>query len=95
MAVPMARAARVQAMFILPLAGIFLLLFLMLNLLLGVLVIGPIDRMADTAEAVSMGDIDAPEYVRGGSDQIARLSAAFNRMRRSLVEAVKILETKP
>jgi protein-histidine pros-kinase len=94
MAVPMERAARVRTSFLIPFAGIFLLLFLLLNFLLGALVIGPIDRIARTAEAVSMGEVDAPEYERGGSDQIARLSTSFNRMRRSLQEALRMLDGK-
>jgi protein-histidine pros-kinase len=71
--------------------GVFALLFLLLNLLLGAMVIGPIDKMARTAEAVSLGQMDVPEYVRRGSDQIARLSKAINLMRRSLQEALRML----
>jgi len=36
--------------------------------------------------------MNVPEYVRGGSDQIARLSKAINRMRRSLQNAMSMLE---
>lgn len=91
MAVPIARAAHVRLLFLAIYGGVFALLFLLLNLLLGVMVIGPIDRMARTAEAVSLGQMDVPEYVRGGSDQIARLSNAINLMRRSLHEALRML----
>jgi protein-histidine pros-kinase len=59
--------------------------------MLSVVVIGPIDRMSKVAEQVSMGDVDAPEYVREGSDQIAVLSKSFNRMQRSLKEALQML----
>jgi protein-histidine pros-kinase len=91
MAVPLARAAKVRTLFLIPYVGVFLLLFLLLNLLLDFMVIGPIDRMAKIAEAVSLGQMDAPEYARSGSDQIARLSGAINRMRRSLQEALRML----
>jgi len=91
MAVPRAQAAHVRLLFLAVYGGVFLLLFALLNLLLGAMVIGPIDQMARTAEAVSLGQMDAPEYVRGGSDQIARLSAAINRMRRSLEQALRML----
>jgi len=47
--------------------------------------------MAKTAEAISMGEINTPEYRYRGSDQIGRLSASFNRMHRSLVEAFRII----
>jgi len=91
MSVPIAQASRVRLIFLAVFAGVFALLFLLLNILLGAMVIGPIDRMARTADAVSLGDMDVPEYVRGGSDQIARLSKAINRMRRSLQEALRML----
>jgi len=95
MSVPAARAAKVRATFMIPFIGVFLLLFLLLNLLLELVVIRPIDKMAQTAEAVSMGDVDAPEFVRGGSDQISRLAASFARMRRSLQEALRMLSDAP
>ncbi|MDB5499856.1 MAG: signal protein [Phenylobacterium sp.] len=91
MSVPIARAAHVRLLFLAIYGGVFALLFLLLNLLLGVMVIGPIDKMARTAQAVSLGEMNVPEYVRGGSDQIARLSNAINLMRRSLQEALRIL----
>ena len=91
LAVPLARASHVRLLFLGVYGAVFGLLFLLLNLLLGVMVIGPIDRMASAAEAISLGNMDAPEYVRDGSDQIARLSVAINRMRRSLVEALRLL----
>ncbi len=94
MAVPAARAAKVRLIFLIPFMGVFALLFLLINLLLHFVVIGPIDRIAQTAEAVSMGDVDAPEFTRGGSDQIARLAASFSRMRRSLQEALRLLSDR-
>jgi HAMP domain-containing protein len=91
MSAPRAWVTRVRLLFLIPYVGVFLLLFLMLNVLLDRMVIGPIHQMAKVAEAVSLGEMDAPEYVRGGSDQIARLSGALNRMRRSLQEALRLL----
>lgn len=86
-----ARADRVRTLFLVPYVAVFAMLFILLNLLLDFMVIGPIDRMAKTAEAVSLGQMDTPEYTRKGSDQIARLSSAINRMRRSLQEALRML----
>jgi protein-histidine pros-kinase len=91
MSVPLSRAAHSRLLLLAAFACVFLMLFVLLNLLLGFTVIGPIDRMAATAEAVSLGKLDTPEYVRGGSDQIARLSGAINRLRRSLQEALRML----
>jgi len=91
MAVANNRAAEVRNLFLLLYLGVFAVLFVLLNIGLGVVVIGPIDTMAKTAEAVSMGEVDTPEYVREGSDQIAGLSKSFNRMQRSLKEALQML----
>lgn len=94
MSVSTARAERIRALFVLPFLGVFGLLFVLLNLLLNHMIITPIDRITRMAEAVSLGDASAPEYVRGGSDQVARLSASFNRMRRSLQEALRLLDER-
>jgi HAMP domain-containing protein len=91
MSVPLASAAHGRLLLLITFAGVFLLLFVLLNLMLGFTVIEPINRMAHTAEAVSLGKMDTPEYVRGGSDQIAKLSNAINRLRRSLQEALRML----
>ena len=55
MSLARARVDQVRMLFLIPYVGVFLLLFLLLNVLLDVMVIGPIDRMAKTSEAVSMG----------------------------------------
>jgi HAMP domain-containing protein len=91
MSVALDRANQVRLLFLGLYAGVFVALFLLLNLLLDFVVIGPIDKMTKTSEAVSMGQMDAPEYQRGGKDQIARLSTSINRMRRSLQEALRML----
>jgi HAMP domain-containing protein len=71
---------------------IFLVLLILLNILLNRYVISPVTRMAKTAEAVSMGDASVAEFEYPGSDEIASLSRSFNRMRRSLDSALKMLE---
>ena len=71
---------------------IFLVLLILLNILLNRYVISPVTRMAKTAEAVSMGDASVAEFEYPGSDEIASLSRSFNRMRRSVDSALKMLE---
>ncbi len=73
-------------------SAIFLVLLILLNVLLNRYVISPVTRMAKTAEAVSMGDASIAEFEYPGSDEIASLSRSFNRMRRSLDSALKMLE---
>jgi HAMP domain-containing protein len=85
------RAEHIRKLFVIPFVAFVVLLFVSVNLLLNFVVIRPIERIAKTAEAISMGEIDTPEYQYGGSDQIGRLSASFNRMHRSLIEALRML----
>ena len=85
------RAEHIRKLFVIPFVVFLVLLFVSVNLLLNFVVIRPIERIAKTAEAISMGEINTPEYQYGGSDQIGRLSASFNRMHRSLIEAFRML----
>jgi protein-histidine pros-kinase len=93
--VPMAasavRAGHIRQLFIIPFVGFLVLMFVSVNILLNFVVVRPIEHMAKTAEAISMGEINAPEYHYRGSDQIGRLVTSFNRMHRSLAEALRML----
>ncbi len=73
--------------------GIYLVLLVLLNIVLGRLVISPVTQMSEIAQAVSMGDTSQPEFTSESSDEIGTLSRSFNRMRRSLDNALKMLET--
>ena len=72
--------------------GIYLVLLVMLNIVLGRLVISPVTQMSEIAQAVSMGDTSRPEFTSQSADEIGTLSRSFNRMRRSLDNALKLLE---
>lgn len=91
MEVPMQRAGDAFGIFLGLMAGIFVLLFVLLNLLLHFVVIRPVVQMATVANDISLGKTDVPYYTRKGKDEIASLSASFNRMRRSLETALKML----
>jgi HAMP domain-containing protein len=71
---------------------VFVVVLLLLNILLFVMVTRPVKRMARIAEDVSLGKPDVPEYEHRGKDEIAILSRAFTRMRRSLESALKMIE---
>lgn len=73
-------------------SAIFLVLLVLLDVLLHKMVIVPVRSMAQTAEQVSLGDTSAPEYTYESSNEIGSLSQSFNRMRRSLDSALKMLE---
>jgi HAMP domain-containing protein len=72
--------------------GLFLFQFLALNLLLALLVVRPVRRLAGIADEVSKGNMEAPDFPSKGGDEISTLGASFNRMRRSLVEAMNMLQ---
>ena len=52
----------------------------------------PIRNMSLAANKISTGDFDVPEFKAGGKDEVALLGNAFNRMRRSLDKAMKMIE---
>ena len=85
------RASHIRSLFVIPFLAFLALLFISVNVLLNFVVVGPIEKIAKTAEAISLGEINTPEYQYGKKDQIGRLSASFNRMHRSLVEALRML----
>jgi HAMP domain-containing protein len=89
---PVKRANAALRSFVQLLVGLFLFLFLAMNLLLAFLVVRPVRRLSAIADAVSMGNPDAPELPVGGSDEIAELGKSFNRLRRSVKEAMELLK---
>ncbi len=92
MRVAVERANRVFLLFIGGLAVIFAVVLILLNVLLHVLIIRPVRRISAAATDVSLGNLDAPEFAPRGRDEIASLATSFNRMRRSLVNAMRMLE---
>jgi protein-histidine pros-kinase len=92
MTVPIQKANDTFKVFMLSLTGVFLFIFLALNLMLLTIVIRPITKLSELADQVSLGKLDAPEFPSKGKDEIATLSASFGRMRKSLVQAMKMLE---
>ncbi|MTI00418.1 DUF3365 domain-containing protein [Roseibium sp. RKSG952] len=71
---------------------VFLLVFIITNIMLGRIVIRPVRRMSRSAEKVSMGDFSEPEYHKPGRDEISSLSVSINRLRRSLERAMSMID---
>lgn len=86
------RAGRAFSAFLGSLIAVFVVLLLVVNLVLYFLVVRPVRRMAQIAERLSVGDGSAPDFPVDGSEEIAALGKAFNRMRTSLDKAMKLLE---
>jgi HAMP domain-containing protein len=54
----------------------------------------PVNRLSSMASSVSLGKSDIAEFPVTGKDEISELSKSFNRMARSLIEAMKMLSAE-
>ena len=91
-AVPYARADKALSTFMLMLTAVFLLIGITLNFMLYRLVIEPVRKLSSLADRVSLGEMQAPEFAVDSKDEIGVLSESFGRMRKSLVQAMKMLD---
>ncbi|MDP9901023.1 c-type heme family protein [Variovorax ginsengisoli] len=91
MTVPMRRADQALLVVAGVLATVFLLIGAALNFMLWKLVIQPVTRLSGIADKVSLGE-EAPEFEVKSKDEIGVLSESFGRMRKSLDQAMKMLE---
>ena len=90
--VPIQRANHTFSIFMLSLAAVLVITFVMLNLMLYSIVIRRVKRLAKIADEVSLGNLEAGEFVTRSKDEIGVLSEALARMKASLVQAMKMLE---
>jgi methyl-accepting chemotaxis protein len=63
-----------------------------IDLALYYIVIVPLRRLAATADLISTGDLNQPELAVKGKDEIAGVTASFNRMYVSLKKAIQMLD---
>ena len=75
------------------LGAVFFAVFFVLNLMLDRMIVRPIAEMSRQADAVSIGDFSIPEFKPETKDEVGVLAVAFNRMRRSTEEAIKLLQS--
>ena len=92
MDVALNRAKETLSTFLIATGAVLLLIMGLLNILLYKIVIAPVKKMSAIAHDVSMGKMDMPEYELTGKDEVASLSQSFNRMRRSLINAMKMID---
>jgi protein-histidine pros-kinase len=94
MSLPIENANRAFYTFMTSLAAVFSVLFIILNLMLSLLIVRPIRRMSAAADKISVGDMDIAELSETGKDEVALLAKSFNRMRRSLEKAIRLIDEK-
>ena len=94
MSVPIQNANRAFYTFMASLTGVFVVLFIILNLMLSFMIVRPITVMSDAAERMSTGDLEIEEFDDSGRDEVSMLARSFNRMRRSLEKAISLIDQK-
>ncbi len=90
--VPIQRATAAYRTFMISLTMVFVLIGLALNMMLYAMVIRPVSKLSKLADQVSMGNMDVPDFNVASRDEIGVLTDSFNRMKKSLVQAMKMLE---
>ena len=93
MSVPIRRANETFRTFMLALAAVFVATFVLLNVMLHAMVIRRVTRLAAIADQVSLGNLEAGEFKTRSRDEIGVLTEALGRMKVSLVQAMKMLES--
>lgn len=93
MQVAVDRANRAFFVFMASLAAVFVFVFLVLNWMLSRLIVKPIRQMAADADRVSTGDFAVEEFTAGRSREMSQLGTSFNRMRRSLQQALSMIDS--
>jgi protein-histidine pros-kinase len=93
MTLPVQRAERSFAVFIGSLAAVFVAVGVALNVMIWAVVVRPVTRLSALADRVSQGDLDAPAFDLASRDEIGVLSQSFARMRASVVQAMKLLDS--
>ena len=92
MHVPLKRANAMLRTYMLSMLGIFVFLFVALNIMVHLFVTRRITQMSRLADQVSLGQFHAEEFDVAGSDELSVLARSFGRMRTSLASAMKMLE---
>jgi protein-histidine pros-kinase len=87
-----ANADRAFRAFMISLAAVFAAVFAVVNAVLYLLVVRPVRQIARIADQVSLGDTSAEQFPRCGAREIASVTRSFDRMRKSLEKALRLLE---
>jgi HAMP domain-containing protein len=91
MSVPVAMADKGFHELLIGLGAIFLLTIVLIDLAMYLIVIKPLRRVSRNADIISKGEIDLPPLEIKGGDEIAEVTASFNRMHTSLIKAFEML----
>jgi HAMP domain-containing protein len=84
-------ADRAFRAFMVSMIAVFAAVFLALNALLYLQLLRPVRKIARIADQLSLGDESAEEFPRRGAAELLALSRSFDRMRKSLEKALRLL----
>lgn len=93
MELPLKRAEQTFKVFVGSLIGVFVAVGIVLNLMIWFVVVRPVTQLSALADRVSQGDLEAPDFARKSRDEIGVLADSFARMRASVVQAMKMLDS--
>jgi protein-histidine pros-kinase len=94
LAVPLQLAEAGFRTLMIALGAIFLASLIVLDLVIVLTISRPVSTLSRMADEISLGNLDAPELPVKGKDEVSVLAGSFNRMRRSLVQAMQLLEER-
>lgn len=92
MSLPLDRAHNTFVTFMTSLISVFIGIIILINIMLHIMVIRPVTVLAEKANEISLGSLESEELTIKGNDEISSLGHSFNRMHRSLTNAVSLLE---
>jgi HAMP domain-containing protein len=91
MSVPVQNAKRAFNLILLYLVITLIATIIVLDAAVYFIVLRPLKLVSDTGDRVSKGEVNLPLLPVKGSDEIANVTASFNRMHVSLAKALKML----
>lgn len=90
--VPLARAKKAFVTFMGSLIGVLVVIGVILNVLLWWMFIRPVTRISALADRISLGELETPDIRIRSRDEIRTLAESLARLRKSLIQAMKMLE---
>jgi HAMP domain-containing protein len=87
-----ANADRAFRAFMTSLASVFAAVFAVVNAILYFMVVRPVGQIARIADRLSLGEMSGEDFPQGGAGEIASVARSFDRMRKSLEKALRLLE---
>lgn len=87
------RAKQAFVTFMGSLIAVLVLIGVILNVLLWRMFIRPISKISSLADRISLGELDAPDFKVRSRDEISTLAESLARLRKSLVQAMQMLDS--